>query len=333
MRLNHLMRREFITLLGGAAAWPLAASAQQPERMRRIGVMIATDESDPVTRSRITAFQQGLQALGWMDARNIRIDYRWDIADPERARVAAKELIALTPDVILPSTTPMLAAVRQETRSLAVVFVNVSDPVGTGFVESLARPGGNITGFTNFEYAIGGKWLQLLKEIAPSVTRAATIGNPQNPNTTLYLRAIEPAAPSVGLKLTMAAVNDASEIERAIAAFGREPNGGLLVIPDPVTISHRDLIIALAARHHVPTIYAYRFFAASGGLLAYGTDTDDIFRRAASYVDRILKGEKAGDLPIQQPTKFELIINLKTAKALGLTVPLPLLGRADEVIE
>jgi putative ABC transport system substrate-binding protein len=333
MRLNHLMRREFITLLGGAAAWPLAASAQQPERMRRIGVMIATDESDPVTRSRITAFQQGLQALGWMDARNIRIDYRWDIADPERARVAAKELIALTPDVILPSTTPMLAAVRQETRSLAVVFVNVSDPVGTGFVESLARPGGNITGFTNFEYAIGGKWLQLLKEIAPSVTRAATIGNPQNPNTTLYLRAIEPAAPSVGLKLTMAAVNDASEIERAIAAFGREPNGGLLVIPDPVTISHRDLIIALAARHHVPTIYAYRFFAASGGLLAYGTDTDDIFRRAASYVDRILKGEKAGDLPIQQPTKYELVINLKTAKVLGLTIPPGVLAIADEVIE
>jgi putative ABC transport system substrate-binding protein len=326
-------RREFISVLGGAAAWPLGARAQQGERVRRIGVMIATGESDPVTQSRITAFRQGLQALGWTDGRNIKIDYRWDIADPERARLAAKELVALTPDVILPSTTPMLAAVRQETRSLAVVFVNVSDPVGTGFVESLAQPGGNITGFTNFEYAMGGKWLQLLKEIAPSVTRAATIANPQNPNTALYLRAIEPAATSVGLELTMAAVNDAAEIEHTIAAFGREPNGGLLVIPDPVTISHRDLIIALAARHHVPTIYAYRFFAASGGLLAYGTDTDDIFRRAASYVDRILKGEKAGDLPIQQPTKFELVINLKAARALGLTVPLSLLGRADEVIE
>jgi putative tryptophan/tyrosine transport system substrate-binding protein len=329
-----MRRREFITLVGGAAtAWPLVARAQQPERMRRIGVMIATDESDPVTQSRITAFRQGLQALGWTDGRNLRIDYRWDIADPGRARVAAKELVALTPDVILPSTTPMLAAVQQETRSLAVVFVNVSDPVGTGFVESLAQPGGNITGFTNFEYAMGGKWLQLLKEIAPSVTRAATIGNPQNPNTALYLRAIEPAAPSVGLKLTMAAVNGAAEIEHAIAAFGREPNGGLLVIPDPVTISHRDLIIALAARHHVPTIYAYRFFAASGGLLAYGTDTDDIFRRAASYVDRILKGEKAGDLPIQQPTKYELVINLKTAKVLGLTIPPGVLAIADEVIE
>jgi len=233
----------------------------------------------------------------------------------------------------MPSTTPMLAAVRHETRSLPILFVNVSDPVGTGLVESLARPGGNITGFTNFEYAMGTKWLQLLKQIAPDVTRIAVIANPRNPNTKLYSSAIEPAAPAAGLDLVMAPVNAAADIEPAVASFARTPKGGLLVIPDPITISHRDTIIAQAARHRLPAIYAYRFYAASGGLLAYGTDTDDLFRRAASYVDRILKGAKAGDLPIQQPTKYELAINLKTANALGITIPPNLLALADEVIE
>ena len=295
--------------------------------------MIATAESDPVTKARVTAFRQALGLLGWTDGQNIRIDYRWDIGGPERARAVARELVALTPDVILPSTTPMVAAVQQETQSLPIVFVNVSDPIGTGFVKNLARPGGNITGFTNFEYAIGTKWLQLLKEIAPDVTRAAIVANPKNPNTALYRKAIEPAAPTVGLELTIAGVDTASDIERAIESFAHQSNGGLLVVPDPVTISYRDTIIARAAQHRMPAVYAYRFFVASGGLMAYGTDTDDIFRRAASYVDRILKGAKAGDLPIQQPTKYELAINLKTAKALGLTVPDKLLVAADEVIE
>jgi putative tryptophan/tyrosine transport system substrate-binding protein len=337
-----MRRRAFIMLLGGAAAaWPRAARAQQPaigsvqtaDAIPRIGVMMATPESDPVTQARVSALRQGLQALGWIEGRNIRIEYRWDIGGPDRARASAKELIALTPNVILPSTTPMLAAVRQETQSLPILFVNVSDPVGTGLVESLARPRGNVTGFTNFEYAIGTKWLQLLKQIAPEVTRVAVIANPRNPNTKLYLSAIEPAAPAAGLDLIMAGVNTAVDIEHAMASFAREPKGGLLVVPDPITISYRDTIIAQAAQHRLAAVYAYRFFAVSGGLLAYGTDTDDLFRRAASYVDRILKGAKPGDLPIQQPTKYELVINIKTARALGISIPPDLLALADEVIE
>jgi putative tryptophan/tyrosine transport system substrate-binding protein len=329
-----MRRRAFILALGGAAAaWPVRGRAQPADRAPRIGVMMATPESDPVTQARVAALRQGLAALGWIEGRTIRIDYRWNIEAPDRARTAAKELLALTPNVILPSTTPMLAAVRQETQSLPIVFVNVSDPIGTGLVESLARPGGNITGFTNFEYAMGSKWLQLLKQIAPDVTRVAAIANPRNPNTKLYLAAIEPAAPAAGLDLIVAGVNTASDIEHAIASFAREPKGGLLVIPDPVTINHRDTIITQAAKHRLAAVYAYRFFAASGGLLAYGTSTEDLFRRAASYVDRILKGEKAGDLPIQQPTKYELVINIKTAAALGMTVPPDLLALADEVIE
>jgi ABC-type uncharacterized transport system substrate-binding protein len=329
-----MRRREFIFALGGAAAaWPVRGRAQPADRAPRIGVMMATPESDPVTQARVAALRQGLAALGWIESRTIRIDYRWNIEAPDRARTAAKELLALTPNVILPSTTPMLAAVRQETQSLPIVFVNVSDPIGTGLVESLARPGGNITGFTNFEYAMGSKWLQLLKQIAPDVTRIAAIANPRNPNTNLYLSAIEPAAPAAGLDLVVAGVNTAGDIEHAIASFAREPKGGLLVIPDPVTINHRDTIITQAAKHRLAAVYAYRFFAASGGLLAYGTSTEDLFRRAASYVDRILKGEKAGDLPIQQPTKYELVINIKTAAALGMTVPPDLLALADEVIE
>ena len=329
-----MRRREFITLLGGAAAaWPLDARAQQPERVRRIGVMISLAESDPEAQANAAALREELQQLGWTEGRNIRTDYRWGVGDPERSRAAAKELLALSPDLIMPATTQMLAAVRQETSSVPVVFVNISDPVGTGFVESLARPGGNITGFTNFEYAMAQKWLQTLKEIAPNITRTAIITNPKNPNTALYLHAIEPAATSFAMQLAVTPVNDATEIERTLEAFAGESNGGLLVMPDPLTITHRDLIVALAARHRLPAAYPYRVFVASGGLLSYGTDRIDIYRRAAAYVDRVLKGAKAGDLPIQQPTKFELVINLKTAKALGLTVPQTLLGRADEVIE
>jgi len=328
-----MKRREFIALAGGLAAAPFAARAQQADRVRRIGVMIALAESDPEAQANVAALREGLQRLGWIEGRNIRTDYRWGVSDPERSRAAAKELLALLPDVIMPATTQMLTAARQENSLVPVVFVNISDPVGTGFVESLARPGGNITGFTNFEYTMGEKWLQTLKEIAPGVTRTAIIANPKNPNTALYLRAIEPVARSFALQLAVMPVNDAAEIEHTIEAFARESNGGLLVMPDPLTITHRELIVALAARHRLPAGYPYRLFVASGGLLSYGTDRVDLYRRAAAYVDRVLKGTKAGELPIQQPTKFELVINLKTAKALGLAVPSSMLTLADEVIE
>jgi len=328
-----MRRRRFISLIGSAAAWPLAALAQQAGQVRRIAVMISLAENDPEAQANAVALREGLAKLGWTEGRNIQTDYRWGVGDPARARATVKELLALSPDVIMPATTQMLAAVKEATASVPVVFVNISDPVGTGFVASLARPGGNVTGFTNFEYAMGEKWLQTLKDIAPNVIRTAIIANPKNPNTALYLRAIEPAAKVLALQLTVTPVNDAAEIERTIAAFAGAPNGGLLVMPDPLTITHRELIVTLAARHRLPAAYPYRFFVTSGGLMSYGIDRVDLYRRAAAYVDRVLKGAKAGDLPIQQPTKFELIVNLKTAKALGLTVPLPLLGRADEVIE
>jgi ABC-type uncharacterized transport system substrate-binding protein len=326
-------RREFIALIGGAAACPFAARAQQADRMARIGAMISLAENDPEAQANAAALREGLQQLGWTEGRNIRTDYRWGVGDPGRARAAARELLDLSPDVILPATTQMLAAVKEAPGSVPVVFVNISDPVGTGFVDSLARPGGNVTGFTNFEYATGEKWLQTLKELAPDIKRTGVIANPKNPNTALYLRAIEPAAAALGLQLSVSPVSDAAEIERAIETFARMPEGSLLVMPDPLTISNRDLIVALTARHRLPAAYPYRLFAASGGLLSYGIDRVDLYRRAAAYVDRVLKGAKAGDLPIQQPTKFELVINLKTARALGLSVPLPLIGRADEVIE
>jgi putative ABC transport system substrate-binding protein len=330
-----MRRRAFIALIGGgaAAAWSRRGNAQPAGRTARIGVMAATPEHDPVTKARVTAFRQGLRSLGWIEGQNIHVDYRWDIESPERARAAVKELVVLRPDILLPSTTPMVAAVRQETQSIPVVFVNVSDPVGTGLVANLARPGGNITGFTNFEYAMGAKWLQLLKQVAPGVNRTAIIANPKNPNTALYRNAIAPAAPAVGLQLISADVDGVPDIEHAVEAFARQPNGGLLVIPDPVTISNRDTIIAQAAKHALPAVYAYRFFAESGGLLAYGTDTNDLFRRAAEYVDRILKGAKPGELPIQQPTKYELVINLKTARRLGLDIPPGVLAITDAVIE
>jgi putative ABC transport system substrate-binding protein len=276
---------------------------------------------------------ESLEKLGWIDGRNLRVDYRWNVGNPERARSVAKELVASAPDLVMPSTTQMLAAAQAETRSIPIVFVNVSDPIGTGLVTSLAHPGGNVTGFTNFEYRTGGKWLEILKEIAPTVSRVAVIANPKNPNTTLYLRTIEPAAPALGLALNVVGVNDAAGIEHAIAAFARDANGSLLVVPDPLTIVHRELIIASAARHALPAAYPYRYFVALGGLFAYGIDSTDLYRRAASYVDRIFKGANPGELPIQQPTNFELAINLRTAKSLGLTVPLTLQASADEVIE
>ena len=336
MEFNRLKRREFITLLGGSAvaAWPLAARAQQQTagRMHRIALMMPYAESDSESQVRIAALREGLEKLGWIAGRNLAIDYRWDIGNPDRARSVANELAALAPDLIMPSTTQMLSAVQAQTRSIPIVFVNVSDPVGTGLVASLAHPGGATTGFTNFEYATGGKWLEILKEIAPLVTRVAVIANPKNPNTALYLRTIEPAAPGLGLALSIAVVNDGAGIEQAIATAAREANGGLLIMPDPLTIVHRETIVALAARHRLPAAYPYRYFVPIGGLFSYGIDSTDLYRRAASYVDRILKGANPGELPIQQPTKFEFAINLKTAKALGLTVPLTLQAAADEVV-
>jgi putative ABC transport system substrate-binding protein len=328
-----MKRRDFILALGGAAtAWPLAAHGQTADRMRRIALMMPYAESDSESQARAVALRDSLEKLGW-SSRNLRLEFRWDVGNPERARAVAKELVASAPDLIMPSTTQMLTAVQAETRTIPIVFVNVSDPVGTGLVASLARPGGNITGFTNFEYATGGKWLEILKEIAPTVTRVAIIANPKNPNTALYLRTIEPAAPRFGLALSVAGVNDAAGIEQAIAAAAREPDGGLLIMPDPLTTVHRELIVAAAARHRLPAAYPYRYFVPLGGLFAYGIDSTDLYRKAGAYVDRILKGANPGELPIQQPTKFELAINLKTARSLGLTVPLTLQAAADEVIE
>ncbi|HEX2137572.1 MAG TPA: ABC transporter substrate-binding protein [Microvirga sp.] len=295
--------------------------------------MLGLPESDPEARVIAAALQEGLREAGWIEGHNIRTDYRWEVNNPDRSRAAVAELLALSPDVILPGTTQMMEAVRQANSSVAAIFVNVSDPVGTGFVASLARPGGNVTGFTNFEYGMGQQWLQVLKEISPGTTRTAVIANPRNPNTALYLHAIAPAAATFALQLAVKPVNDAAEIESAIEAFAREANGSLLVMPDPLTITHRDRIITLAARNRLPAAYPFRLFVTSGGLLSYGVDRVDLYRRAAGYVDRVLKGAKAGELPVQQPTRFELVINLKTATALGLSVPATLLARADEVIE
>jgi putative ABC transport system substrate-binding protein len=334
-----MKRREFITLLGGAAAaWPLVVRAQQADRMRRLGVLIGFDESDPEGQARLTALQQGLQALGWTDGRNLRIDYRRYAGDPDRIRAAAAELIGLRPEVILAYAPPAVAALQRETRSIPIVFIQVSNPVGAGFVASMARPGGNTTGFTTFEWTIGGKWLQVLKEIAPSVTQSAVIFNPDNPAAGGFLGAIEAAVPSLGIQITPLAVRAAVDpertvLERAVDAFGRKPNGGMIVLPDFVITTLRQFIVALADRNRLPTVYPLRYFATTGGLMSYGVDQIEQSRQAASYVSRILKGENPGDLPVQAPTKFETVINLKTAKVLGLEVPPMLLARADEVIE
>jgi len=328
-----MKRRQFITILGGAAAWPLAARAQQSERMRRIGVLMNLAADDPEAQVRLAAFHQGLQELGWTVGRNLRIDTRWGAGDADRYRRYSTELVALAPDVILAASGAIVPWLLQATRSVPIVFAQVPDPVGTGFVESLAHPGGNITGFTNFEFSIGGKLLELLKEIAPRVTRAAVLRDAADPAGVGQWGAIQTAAPSLGLELRVVDVRDAGEIERGITTFARGSNGGMIVTGSAPTAIHRDLIITLAARHRLPSVYAYRYHATSGGLISYGPETIDQYRRAASYVDRIFRGEKPADLPVQAPTKYELVINLKTAKALGLDVPPTLLARADEVIE
>jgi putative ABC transport system substrate-binding protein len=326
-------RRAFITLLGGAVAWPLAARAQQTERMRRIGVLMALASDDPQGQARLVAFVQGLQELGWTAGRNVRIDTRWAAGDADRFRKYAAELIALAPDVILASGGTGVGALLQATRSVPVVFTQTNDPVGAGYVDSLARPGGNATGFTNMEYGVSGKYLELLKEITPRMTRTAVLRDPTIPQGIGQFSAIQAVAPSLGVEVRPIDVRDAPEIERAVTAFARSANGGLIVTGSALTAVHRDLIITLASQHKLPAVYWERFFVASGGLISYGPDSIDPHRRAAGYVDRILKGEKPADLPVQAPTKYELVINLKTAKALGLTVPPTVLARADEVIE
>jgi len=317
-------------LLGGAAAWPLAARAQQSEGVRRIVVLMGT-ANDADAQARAVALRQGLEVLGWTIGRNIKIDYSFADGDAERMRVYAKEAVASMPDLILAQTNPALEAVRNATRSLPIIFLQVSDPVGGDFVESLAHPGGNITGFTNFESEIGGKWLQTLKEIAPVVDHVAVVLHPETSAHAGFLRAAETASEGLGIKVTSLGVHNANEIERGITQFALAPNGGLIVAPHPVT--RGKLIIDLAAHDRLPAIYPFRFHAKDGGLVSYGIDQVDQWRSAATYVDRILRGTKAQDLPVQAPTKYELVINLKTAKALGLTVPDNLLARADEVIE
>jgi putative ABC transport system substrate-binding protein len=330
MHFRQWKRRDFITLLGGAAAWPLAARAQRPDRMRRIGVLMPLAADDQEAPGRIAAFLQGLQQLGWTVGRNVRIEYRWGAGDPDRVRQYVAELITLAPDMILAGGSATLAPLLQATRALPIVFVHVPDPVGAGFVDSLARPGGNVTGFLMFEYGISGKWLELLKQIAPGVTRAGVI---RDPAITAGIGQWGAMAPSIELEVIPVNVRDAPEIERAITAFARSSNGSLIVTASALAVLHRDLIVTLAARHKLPAVYWERFFVAAGGLISYGPDVVDQYRRAAGYADRILKGEKPADLPVQAPTKYALAINLKTAKTLGLTVPDTLLARADEVIE
>jgi putative ABC transport system substrate-binding protein len=334
MQFDQLKRREFMTLLGGVSAWPLAAAAQQGDRMRRIGVLVSAVEGDPTVLEYVTAFAQRLAELGWTVGRNVRIEYRWGAGDLDRFRRYAAELIALSPDVVLASSGSIVGAFQQASRTVPIVFVTTIDPVGGGWVESLSRPGTNATGFASFEFSMSGKWLELLKEIAPGVKRVAVIRDPLVPAGSGGLAAIQTVAPSLGVELTPVGVRDAGEIEHAIAAFARGPNGGLILVgPSSSVRRHFDLIVALAARHRLPAVYPNRLFVTAGGLISYAPDSLDQYRHAAGYVDRILKGEKPADLPVQAPTKYELIINMKTAKALGIDVPAMLLARADEVIE
>ena len=326
-------RRELLAALGGAAAWPLAARAQQAERVRRIGVLMPLAADDPEGQSRLTAFAQGLQEFGWSEGRNVRIEYRWFAGDVERARKYAAELVGRAPDVILATGSPSVIPLLQLTRTLPIVFVQIADPVGAGLIESLERPGGNATGFAVFEYAISAKWLELLKEIAPAVKRVAVLRDAASPAGIGQFAAIQSVASSVGVQVTAVGVNDSGEIERGIAAMARALDGGLIVTQSGLAIRQRNLIIALAARHRLPAVFSLRQDVVSGGLISYGADSVDPYRRAAGYVDRILRGEKPADLPVQAPTKLELVINLKTAAALGITVPATLLARADEVIE
>jgi putative tryptophan/tyrosine transport system substrate-binding protein len=328
-----MRRREFITLMGGAAAWPGLARAQQPDRMRRIGVLLPYDESNPVAQAQISAFTQALADLGWTDGRNVRMDVRWAGDDPNRIRALAQELVGLQLDTIVTITTPPTAAVQRETRTIPIVFANVTDPVASGLVASLNQPGGNITGFPAFEVTLGGKWLELLSESAPGLARAAYMFNPDASPASLYMPSFEAAARSLNVVPIMAPVHSDAEIETAITALGREPRGGVVVNLDIFTIAHRAAIMSATARNNVPAIYGESAAVREGGLLSYGPAQADSFRRAASYVDRILRGAKPAELPVQFPTKFEMAVNLKTAKALGLTVPQSILLRADEVIE
>jgi putative tryptophan/tyrosine transport system substrate-binding protein len=328
-----MRRREFIAMLGGAAAMPLAARAQQGERMRRIGVLLPAAADDPEYQARVGAFLQALALLGWTIGRNVRIDTRWATANAAEIRRHAAELAALAPDVILAAGTATVGPLQQASRTVPIVFPYVVDPVGAGFVDSLARPGGNVTGFLSFEYSLSGKWLELLKEIVPGVTRVAVLRDPAIPTGPAQFGVIQAAAPSLRVEVNPINIREAGEIERAIAAFARSPNGGLILTGSALGELHRDLIVTLAARHRLPAVYNVRPFVVAGGLISYGPDFVDQFRRAAAYVDRILKGEKPADLPVQAPTKYELAVNLKTAKALGLAVPPSLLARADEVIE
>jgi putative tryptophan/tyrosine transport system substrate-binding protein len=329
-----MRRRDFITgVAGSVVGWPLAARAQQPDRMRRIGVLMNLAADDPDAPARVAAFAQGLQELGWTMGRNVRIDYRWGAGVADLYRRYGVELVALTPDLILASGVPAVSAVQQASRTMPVVFVDTTDPVAAGVVASLARPGGYATGFMQFEFGMSGKWLELLKEIAPDVTRAAVIRNPMTPAGSGQLGAIQAVAPSLRVEISPIDVRDTSEIEHAIAAFAREPNGGLIVLSTSLAVAHRDEIIASAARHRLPAVYPFRIYVNAGGLVSYGPDKIDPYRRAAGYVDRILKGAKPADLPVQAPTKYELVINLKTAKVLGIELPPTLSARADEVIE
>jgi putative ABC transport system substrate-binding protein len=328
-----MRRRAFIGLLGGAAAWPLAARAQAAERVRRVGVLQALAEDDPEQEARLVAFRQGLERLGWSEGRNIRIDARFAAGRADQYQAFAKELVDLKPDVIVAGSGPTAAALQRESRAIPIVFVSVSDPIGSGLIASLARPGGNITGLMLLEASITGKWLAMLKEMAPRLARAALMGNPKTFPYEYYLRAAETLAPSLAVELVPIRVETAADIERAIESFASVPNGGLVLPPDATTNVHRDLIIALAAKHRLPAVYGVHFFVVAGGLMSYGTDRIDDYRQVASYVDRILRGAKPADLPVQAPTRYETVLNVRTAKALGLTVPPGLLVAADEVIE
>jgi ABC-type uncharacterized transport system substrate-binding protein len=331
-----IARRRFITLLGGAAAWPFAAHAQPSDRVRRLAAMMGgrNADTDAEGRAWFVAFRQGLQEMGWVEGRNFRADYRWAAGELDRMRVIAKEFVDLKPDVMFGTNTPTVLALLRETRTIPIVFTNLSDPVGTGVVASFARPGGNATGFTAFEYSLAGKWLEMLKEVAPTTRRVALVFNPETaPYAHYYLSFMEAAAPALGVTANAVSVRTVGEMEAALEAHARDADGALIALPDGFTLVHRGPLIALAARHRLPAIYSYRSHAIEGGLLSYGSVTIDLYRRSASYVDRILKGEKPADLPVQAPTKYETIINLRTAKALGLTVPDTLLARADEVIE
>ena len=327
-----MRRREFITLLGGAATWPVAARAQDGERMRRIGVLMHTAADEPESQARLAAFMQGLQELGWGVGRNLRIDYRWSVGDAARLYKDAAELVALAPEVILGGVSATAAAFQRASRTVPVVMAQGIDPVGNGYIESLARPGGNITGFIQFEYGLAGKWAELLKEVAPRITRVGVLREP-GPAAIGQWTMIQAVAQSFGAELKPIDLRNASKIELAVTAFAGSPNGGLIVAVSAAALTYRELIIKLAAQHRLPAVYAYRVFVTSGGLITYGPDIASLYRRAAGYVDRILKGEKPADLPVQAPTKYELVINLKTAKELGIDVPAQLLARADEVIE